>query len=150
VQRRATFAPTTEAVPQTASGPRAEASEVPPAQIETRIVTAPAARVVVERAPSPVPERMFVAPVVSAGPRPEPERAPFRPLLPDRVAAPPPRAAIPPVAAPTAAPAEIRIEIGRIELRAEAPERRATPPRPAPQRPALMSLEDYLSRGRRR
>jgi len=45
---------------------------------------------------------------------------------------------------------DIRISIGRIEVRAGG-EPRATPPRPrARSRPTLMSLEDYLGKGRRR
>jgi hypothetical protein len=46
------------------------------------------------------------------------------------------------------APPDIRISIGRIDVRA-AGEPRTTPPRPRP-RPALMSLEDYLGKGRSR
>lgn len=43
---------------------------------------------------------------------------------------------------------DIRISIGRIEVRTARPERRAPPVRVS--RPALMSLEDYLARGRTR
>ena len=43
---------------------------------------------------------------------------------------------------------DIRISIGRIEVRAARPERRPPPGRAS--RPALMSLEDYLARGRTR
>jgi hypothetical protein len=73
------------------------------------------------------------------------------PLLPPR----PPGAAafhdLPaPVPAAPAAPAapDIQVSIGRIEIRADRNE--ASPPRRAPPRPALMSLEDYLGKGRGR
>jgi hypothetical protein len=50
----------------------------------------------------------------------------------------------------TGAPPDIRISIGRIDVRADG-EPRATPPRPRPRpRPTLMSLEDYLGKGRNR
>lgn len=56
-----------------------------------------------------------------------------------------------PMAAPAPAPAapDIQVSIGRIEIRADRNETR--PPRLAPPRPSLMSLEDYLGkrRGRR-
>lgn len=78
-----------------------------------------------------------------------PAAAAFRPLLPEFVA--------PPTPSPPTLPhrevvgrgqPEIQISIGRIEVRGEAERRRPAPvPRPAP---ALMSLEDYLAKGRRR
>jgi len=45
-------------------------------------------------------------------------------------------------------PPDIRISIGQIDLRAARPERRPQPVRASP--PALMSLEDYLAKGRTR
>lgn len=58
-------------------------------------------------------------------------------------------AAAAPIAARHGAPGPIEISIGRIEIRADPPRERRMPlsaPRPAPK---LMSLDEYLHRGRR-
>ncbi|MEA3028982.1 MAG: hypothetical protein QOG13_307 [Sphingomonadales bacterium] len=49
---------------------------------------------------------------------------------------------------PAPAPPDIHVSIGRIEIRADRGERR--PAARAPSRPSLMSLEDYLGKGRAR
>lgn len=45
-------------------------------------------------------------------------------------------------------PPDVHISIGRIEVRADRPEPRRPPPPPTRPRPKLMSLEEYLARGR--
>lgn len=48
----------------------------------------------------------------------------------------------------SAQPPDVHISIGRIEVRADRPEPRKPPRAPARPRPRLMSLEDYLGKGR--
>ena len=89
-----------------------------------------------------------------AAPSPEPLAAALPAaldlLFPAQPVSPPMSAAAAPVAARHEAPGPIEISIGRIEIRADPPrERRVPPPAPRPA-PKLMSLDDYLHRGRRR
>lgn len=106
--------------------------------------------------PSPRPSGASLQAPSKVGSLPESEKLappggrPEAPLLSPR----PPSSAMsheplaPAAAAPAAAAPDIQVSIGRIEIRAERSD--ARPQRAAPPRPSLMSLKDYLGKGRGR
>lgn len=106
--------------------------------------------------PRPRPSEASLQAPPQAGSLPESEKLappggrPEAPLLSPR----PPSSAMsheplaPAAAAPAAAAPDIQVSIGRIEIRSERSD--ARPQRAAPPRPSLMSLKDYLGKGRGR
>jgi hypothetical protein len=101
----------------------------------------------------PGPESSFSAEPTHAARAPSESRStPYEPLMPPRprdAADPSPTVSARVEQSPTSAQPDIQISIGRIEVRAERPEPHRQPVPPPKARPSMMSLEDYLSRGRR-
>lgn len=110
--------------PAAAKHPRDRPLEAPQAPSRDRLLPADEARAATARRPE--------APLLSPRPPDAASHAAFAPT----VAAPPPEAP------------DIQVSIGRIEIRAD--HAAVRPPRRAPPRPSLMSLEDYLGKGRGR
>jgi hypothetical protein len=107
--------------------------------------------------PQPTPIGMPVAlrvepqPIVPVGIRSDPAlQTPLLPPMtgPEPVASTGELPRLQPGRTDAAQPPDVRISIGRIDIRAVRPERRPQPTRPP--RPAFMSLEDYLGKGRTR